>query len=206
MSNTILPESVCYGDDKLNILSHKLSEFDIGLGEPGISDCVKLVIRNVSDKTIATSIFNVVFYDKDGNEIDNFEHKETYIKSGNSRTIIIPPREALQKVIKSYNIKVIRTITSDIEKVQVFSHGIRTNQAGEEEIIGAVKNLNDTKTDAILVATFSDFDNKIIGTKAIIMRDINPDGMKKFFFKFLPQRGDKIMTYNLKVVCDIEEY
>jgi hypothetical protein len=205
LPSTVLPESVSHGDDKLYILSHKLSEIDISRGEPGVSNCVKLVIKNASDKTIATAIFNVVFYDKEGNEVDNFEHKETYIKSGNSRSIIISLRESSHNIIKSYNIKVVRTITSDIERVQVFGHSIRTNQAGEEEIIGIVKNLSDIKTDAILVATFSDINNRIIGIKAIIIRDINPDSIKKFYFKFLPQKGDKIKTYNLKVVCDIEE-
>jgi hypothetical protein len=200
-----VPESTATGNDKIAIMKHKL--FDVSMSVRGLeaSDGAELAIRNVSDSTIATVIFEAVFYDIEGNIIDTDEHKETDLKPRTSRAIFIFPPTSTRYKIKSYNIRVIRTVTADVEKVQLRGHEIRTNEAGEEEVRGAAKNLSNSKADAVLVATFYDPKKESIGNKAIILRDIEPDNIKQFHFKFKPQEGDKISTYNLKVVCDIDE-
>jgi hypothetical protein len=200
-------ESTATGDDKITIMKHKL--FDTGTSprdrDLGASDGAELAIRNVSDSTIATVIFEAAFYDIEGNIIDTAEHKETDLKPRTSRAILIFLPTSTQYKIKSYNIRVIRTVTADVEKVQLRGHAVRTNEAGEEEVKGAVKNLSNDKADAVLVAAFYNPKKESIGNKAIILRDIEPDNIKQFHFRFKPQEGDIVRTYNLKVVCDIDE-
>jgi hypothetical protein len=199
------PTPKATGSDKLAIINHKLYLTDMSMRGPMGSDGAKLVVKNVSDEIIASAVFDVIFYDIEGNIVYRFEHKETDIKPGNSRSIIIFPPERTRNVLKSYDIKVIRVMTADEERVQVRRHEARTTETGEEEFRGTVKNISNNKADAVLVATFYDDKKEIIGTKAIILRDIEPDSIKQFHFRFRPQAGDIVRTYNLRVVCDIEE-
>lgn len=205
VKTTLTPIPTATDNDKLAILSHSLYETDMRLRGPMGSDGAQLVIKNVSGKTIATGVFDTTFYDVEGNIVYSFEHKETNIKPDNSRSFIIYPPETTRNKIKSYKIELIRVTTADFEKVQIRRHDVRTNDAGEEEVVGTVKNLTETKTDAVLVANFYDEKKGVIGTKVVIVKDIEPDGVRKFHFIFKPQEGDKIRSYNLRVACDIEE-
>lgn len=205
IKTTLTPVPTATDNDKLAILSHSLYETDMRLRGPMGSDGAQLVIKNISGKTIATAIFDTTFYDVEGNIVYSFEHKETNIKPDNSRSVIIYPQETTRNKIKSYKIELIRVTTADFEKVQIRRHDVRTNDAGEEEVVGTVKNLTDTKTDAILVANFYDEKRGVIGTKVVILKDIEADDVRKFHFIFKPQEGDKIRSYNLRVACDMEE-
>jgi hypothetical protein len=62
-----------------------------------------------------------------------------------------------------------------------------------------VKNISEVKTDAALIATFYDHNKENIGTKVIILKDIEPNGIKQFHFIFKPQEGDIVETYNLNI-------
>jgi hypothetical protein len=205
VKTTIIPTPTATGNDKIAILSHKFYLTDRSLRGPMGADGAQLVIKNVFNKTIASVVFEVIFYDIEGNIVFNFEHKETNIKPGNSRPILVFPAERTRNVLKSYDISVIRVVTADVEKVLVRGHEVRTNEAGEEDIRGTVKNLSNTKTDAVLIATFYNPKKESIGSKAIIVRDIEPNSLKQFHFKFKPREGDIVRNYVLNVVCDIEE-
>ena len=205
IKTTSIPTPKATGHDKLAITNHKLYLTDMGPRGPMGSDGAKLAIKNVSDEIIASVVFDVVFYDVECNIVYKFEHKETDIKPGNSRSVLIFPPERTRNVLKSYDIKVVRVMTADEEKVQVRRHEARTNEAGEEEFRGTVKNISNVKTNTALVATFYDPKKESIGTKVIILRDIEPGSLKQFHFIFKPQEGDIVKTYTLNVVCDIEE-
>jgi hypothetical protein len=197
------PKPTATGDDKLAIINHQLIG-SMGPRDPNLGGA-KLTIKNVSDEIIASAVFDVIFYDIEGNIVDRFEHKETDIKPGNSRSVFSLVKARTFNEIKSYDIKVIRVMTADVERVQLRRHEIRTTETGEEEVRGTVKNISNNKADAVLVATFYDDKKEIIGTKAVILRDIEPDDIKQFHFRFRPQEGDMVKTYNFKIVCDIEE-
>ena len=153
---------------------------------------VELAIRNVSQATIATAVFEAVFYDKEGNIVDTVKHGEIELKPDTSRAIYIAfPKHGYDKV-KSYNVRIIRTTTADVEKVQFRRQEVRTTETGEEEVRGTVKNISEVKTDAAIVATFYDYKEEKIGTKVLILRDIEPHTVRKFEFKFKPQEGDRI--------------
>jgi hypothetical protein len=160
---------------------------------------VELAIRNVSDSTIATAVFEAVFYDQEGNILDTVKHREIDLKPDTSRAIHITSSINEIDKVKSYGVRIIRTTTADVEKVQLRRHEMRTTEAGEEEISGTVKNISEVKTDAALVATFYDPKKENIGTKVLVLRDIEPNTIRQFDFKFKPQEGDIVRSYSLNV-------
>ena len=100
--------------------------------------------------------------------------------------------------LKSYDIKITRMTTADVEKLQLRRHEIRTTDAGEE-VRGIVKNISNIKTDAALIATFLDPKKENIGAKVIILRDIEPNSTKQFHLLFKPMEGDVVRTYTLNI-------
>jgi hypothetical protein len=194
------PVPTATGNEKITILKHSPSGAYGGWDQRSSAPTgVELAIRNVSDSTIATAVFEAVFYDKEGNIVDTAKHREIDWKPDTSRAIHIASSIYEYDKVKSYDVRIIRTTTADVEKVQLCRHAIRTTETGEEEIRGIVKNISEVKTDAALVATFYDPKKENIGTKVIILRDIEPNTIRQFDFKFKPQEGDIVRTYSLNV-------
>lgn len=201
------PEPTAMGNEKIAIMKHQLTQLDMRKAGVGAKNfyCAELAIRNISDITIATVLFEVDFYDVNGDIIDQVKHKEHELNPSNSRAIFIASTMDPDTVrIKSYNCKLTKTITADIEKIRICRHVIKTVENGEE-IEGIVKNISRFKTDAALVANFSNSNNENIGSKVIILRDIEPGCTKQFSFVFQPQEGDAVRTYSLYIICDVEE-
>jgi len=198
------PEPTATGNEKITILKHKLSEMTMDYRGGEGSSGVELAVRNVSDSTIASAAFEAVLYDIEGNILDTVKHREIDLKPNTSRAINITSSMPERDKVKSYNVKITRATTADVEKVQLRRHEIKTTEAGEE-VRGIVKNISEVKTDAALVATFYDPKKENIGTKVLILKDIEPDNIKQFHFLFKPQEGDMVRTYTLNIVCDIEE-
>jgi hypothetical protein len=202
-----LPEPAATGNDKIAILNHKLSYIDtsrIGAGAKPFF-CIEFAIRNISESIMAIITFEAIFYDAQGNIADTVKHTELHLRPNTSRGCNIISWQDPDKIkIKSYNLKVKRAITADIEKVQICNQMIKTTAEGED-ISGIVKNISESKTDAALVANFVDSNNEKIGSKVIILRDIEANSVRQFHFIFKPQSGDMVRTYSLNVVCDIED-
>jgi hypothetical protein len=157
-----------------------------------------MAIRNVSNKTFATIIFEAIFFDSVGNIMSKTRHREYELKPDISRGIHIVPDKSESDMFKSYKVSIIKALTTDIEKVQLRRHEIRSIEGGEE-VRGSVKNLSDVKTDAVLVATFKDLTGEKIGTQVIILRDIEPHSAKNFEFTFNPPMGEKVKEYVLNI-------
>jgi hypothetical protein len=206
VKTTIPPQPTATGNDKIAILRHQFHRKVTRRPTYSYPDCVELVLRNVSGSTIATVSLEAALCDMEGNVVDTVEQEEVDIKPNSSRAVrvSIPPNNL--HIIKSYDIKLTRVTTADVEKFQIRGNFVRTNEAGEEESRGTVKNLSSTKADAILIASYYNAKNENIGGKAIILRDVEPDSVRQFHFTFKPQEGDMVRTYNLKVIWDIEEY
>jgi len=199
VKTTMTPKPIATGNEKITILKHHLSEMAMDFRGGGSTSSAELAIRNVSDSTIATAVFEALFYDIEGNTVDTVKRREIDLKPSTSRAIIINSSIRDPHKVKSYNIRVIRMTTTDFEKVQLRGHMIRTTEAGEEEVRGTVKNISDVKTDTALVATFYNPKKENIGTKVLILRDIEPDSIRQFHFKFKPQEGDIVRTYTLNI-------
>jgi hypothetical protein len=196
------PEPTATGDEKINILKHRLFRMDDDYGTAATAaraTGVELAIRNVSDSTIATAVFEAVFYDQEGNIVDTVEDREVDLKPNTSRGLNITSSITEFDKVKSYDVRLIRATTADVEKVQLRRNEIRTTEAGEEEVRGVVKNISEVKTDAALVATFYDPKKENIGTKVLVLRDIEPNTIRQFDFKFKPQEGDTVRTYTLNI-------
>lgn len=86
-----------------------------------------------------------------------------------------------------------------MEKVQLRRHEITTTETGEEEISGIAKNISTVKTDAAVIATFYNANAENIGTKVLILRDIEPNSIRQYVLKFKPQEGDSVRTYNIEI-------
>ncbi len=191
------PKQIAAGNDNITILKHRIFEKDDkrdGIFQVGI----ELAIRNISEKTIATVIFEAQFYGIDGNILDIAKHKELDLKSNTSRTIFIQSSITQPSKIKGYDVKIIKITTVDFEPVQICRNEIRTIETGEE-IMGIVRNISKIKTDIALIATFKDFKDEKIGIRVIPIKDIEPGEIRKFHFIFIPPEGDKVKTYALVI-------
>jgi hypothetical protein len=194
------------GNDVISILKHNFHDLNIAnrglIDPPGID----ISIRNVSNLNIATALFEAVIYDIDGNILDTIKHQETELSPDYSRCICINlPIKKDRKKVDHYNVRIIRITTTEVEKVQLHWHETRSNDDGQEEIRGVVKNVSSLKSDAALIANFYNPNKDNIGGKIIILKDIEPNSVRQFHFKFKPQVGDIVKTYTLNVIYDIEE-
>ncbi len=199
-----LPAPVAKGNDEIKIVKHYAGQ-TVNWRTERPENCVNLAIKNISEKTISTAVFEVVFYDVEGNIIDTIHHKEVDLKPDNSRAITITTEminDFPQKSF-SYDIAIIKSTTADIEKVLIVNKEARTSVIGDgefrEEIRGLLRNISDVKTDATLVATFYDFKNEIIGTRIMSVDNIASGVYKRFHFIYDTPKGKQVKTFKLCV-------
>lgn len=165
---------------------------------------VEMAIWNVSDKTIATAVFEAVFYDEKGSVLDIVQHTEVDLRADGSRAIrietAIPDRERAERDrISSYAVAVVRTVTADVEKVQLGRHWAKTNANGEEEVSGTVKNLSSARLDTAVLVTFYGGDGETIGTEVVVIKDVKPNDIRRFDLSFRPRAGDVVRKLSLSV-------
>jgi hypothetical protein len=204
VKTTMPPAPTATGNEKIAILKHNLSPMGDMSVQAYCVSCVgaihiELAIRNVSDLTIATAVFEAIFYDIEGNILDTVEHKTFDLKPNTSRSVGIGSLIPEYHKVKSYHVKITRMTTTDVEKVQLRRHERSKTETGEEEIKGIVKNISEVKTDATLIATFYNTKKENIGTRVLTLRDIEPDSIKQFDLKFKPQEGDRVINYSLTI-------
>jgi hypothetical protein len=186
------------GTEKIEILKHNLS-VRVPIGDYLTPAGLDLAIRNISDSVIATAVFEAAFYDQEGNIVEQVRHAETTLEPKTSRAIHIASSPYEDERVKSYAVRVIRTATSDAERVQLRRHEMRATETGEEEIMGIAKNISQVKTDVAVIATFYDAQEEIIGTKVVVLRDVEPNTIRQYELRFKPQEGDEISRYTLRI-------
>jgi hypothetical protein len=196
-----MPAPTATGNDRITILKHNLTQISMDRGAEYPTARVDLAIRNVSDSTIATAVFEAIFYDKEGNIVDTVKHREVELKPETSRlihiTTSIPVYEYDQ--IASYDVRLVRTATADVERVQLLRYEIATIETGEEEVWGVAKNISEVKTDAAVVATFYDAEKENIGVRVLLLRDIEPNTVRRFDLRFKPHEGDTVRNCSIIV-------
>jgi hypothetical protein len=200
----IVPKQTVTGNDFIIILKHRICEKDDkrdGRFQVGI----ELAIRNISESTISTIVFEAQFYNIEGNILDTVKHKEIELKPKTSRAVFIQSSIMQQNVVRGYDLKIARMTTADAEKVQLRRHEIRTTATGGEEVRGILKNISNVRTDAALIATFTDAKDEKIGIRVIQVKDIESGELRKFHFIFSPLEGEKIKTYSLDIGEMIEQ-
>jgi hypothetical protein len=196
------PEPKAIGNEKIEILKHSLNSGMSG-DYRGVMAGADIAIRNVSDTAIASLVFEAIFYDIEGNVLEIVKRTEADLKPNTSRAVNIHYTKPEPYQLRSYDVKITRMTTTDLEKVQLRRHEMKTTDAGEE-VVGIVKNISEVKTDTAIVATFFDSNKENIGTKIVILRDIEPDSIKQFRFIFKPIAGDRISSYALNIGNIIE--
>jgi len=193
-----IPQPVAIGNDKINIISHGLLDA-FNLRRAGLPARIEMAVKNISQSTIATVIFEATFLDLRGNIINTVTHKETDLKSLASRSFFIKSSVNLECIAKSYSVKIIHTTTADVEKVQLLNKKRQVNQNGDEQIIGMVKNISEVNTNAVILATFYNHGNQCVGNRAIILNDIDPDTIRHFQMPLDRSLGDMIKNIDLQV-------
>lgn len=188
------PVPTATGNQVVAILKHELvnaysDPLDNGRKSPA---GVELAINNASDETIATAIFDVLFYDAEGNVVDTIKHKIVELPAGRSRAVLINSSHYQIGKVVSYDVKLIKAIMADVEKVQLRRHEIWTTETGEEAIHGIVANISQVKTDAAVVITFMDLNKETIGTRAVVLKDIEPDSIRQYDVRFKPPEGETV--------------
>lgn len=190
----MVPESVACGNDMVAIKKHNFKYL-----ENVILEGVECGIQNISDKTIATLIIECTFFDSDGNVLNVTKHKETNLLPGNIRGIIITPPITVEGFrISTYNVRIFRVVTADVEKVQVIKNEIRTN-GNEKEVSLICKNISSEKTDAAIIVKFFNDSKDDIGTKVIPVKDLEPGTTRQLKLNFKPAAGDNVSRHEITV-------
>jgi hypothetical protein len=200
-----MPEPMVFGNDKVAIIKHSLLEIQIYNCMYKVS--VDFAIKNISDKTIATLIFEARFYNKNGKLMDTIVHREQDFRPGMNRGIDIPSNAVvIPGIVKSYEVRIVRMTTTETEKVQFRNQDMKVDpMTGEAELKGIVKNISDARTDVVMVLTFSNFKKEAIGDKVILIRNIDPGQMKKFYLKYKAHGGEMVDGVNAFLASDIAE-
>jgi len=181
------------------ILKHSLPQaVDEDTDEPS-STGVEFAIRNISDITIASAVFEVTLYDVECNILTTVKHTEFELKPKFSRAVAIDFSKQDIHRIRGYDIRITRMTTVNDEKIQLRRHEIKTTDDGHEEVMGFVKNISEIITDTALVANLYNSKKENIGTNVIVLRDIEPGSIRKFRFTLKPQEGNIIKTYTLSI-------
>lgn len=196
----VAPEPTAIGNERIAVLNHQLAEIKVGVdngsrSQPGI----ELAIRNISETTIATAVFEAVLYDQGGAVVGTVKHTEGALEPNRSRAVVINYSHYDYDKVKSYDVRLTRTTSADVEKVQLRRHEATTNGFGEEEIEGILKNISRVKADVAVVANFYDTHSENIGTKVVVVRDIEPDSIRQYRLKFKPQDGDRVHSYTVQI-------
>lgn len=198
---TTTPTPNITGNDKVIILSHSFLEMQIETDAFLVG--VDFSMKNASDITIATMIFEVEFFDKDGNIFEKVTHKEIEFYPGQARGVRILSSTRDNNKVKSYSVKIAKLITADVEKVQICRREIKLNKAGELDVTGSVKNISGVKTDASIVVSYLNLTNQDIGSRAIVITAIEPKSYREFKLSFKPPEGEIVNTCTMKVVSDV---
>jgi hypothetical protein len=200
-----MPTPTAIGDERVTILKHELTLTDPTVEYPTPAG-IELAIRNLSDREIATATFEATFYDQEGQVVSSVKHNEIELQPDTSRgiriTSSVPHYES--HLVKSYAVNVTRTTTTDEERIQLRRHEIRTTTDGMEQVWGIAKNVGPVKMDAAVVWTFFNPRKVDLGTRVVILRDIEPNTIRQYEFTFKPPEGDSVRTYNV-AVGQIEE-
>jgi hypothetical protein len=191
------------GNNKIVILKYFLEQPNNNALE-GVRNSIDISIRNISIDKIASALFEAVFYDSNGNTIDKVKHREIEIDPNHSRSFLITsdyilPKDMNVKLAESCKVTLLKVTTSEVERVQLRRHEIRTSENGGEEVRGVVKNISDVRTDAALIATFKDEKDEKIGIKVLLLKDIEPCSVKSFHFIFNAPENEKVKTYTLNI-------
>ena len=62
-----------------------------------------------------------------------------------------------------------------------------------------VKNLSEVKADAGVAVTFYDAAKENLGTRFVVLRDIEPGTVRMYGFRFRPQPGDTVSSCGVVV-------
>ena len=194
------PEPKAIGNDKVAILSHSLTDVSMDpVDQSRHPAAIELALGNESGQGIATALLEARFLDIEGNVLDTVRQKEVDLRANGGRRVRITSSEYRFDTVKSYEVRVLRTTTADTEKVQARRHDMRTTAAGEELLHGIVKNVSQVTIDAAVLVTFFNAEKETVGTRAVILREIEPGTVREYQVTFKPQEGDVVRSFSLGV-------
>ncbi|MFA7217704.1 MAG: FxLYD domain-containing protein [Dehalococcoidales bacterium] len=190
----MVPDPVATGNDMVLMTKHNLKYMDNAMLEG-----VECGIKNISEKIIATLIIECTFFNSEGNVLGTTQHKETDLLPGKSRGVMVqPPLTVPGFMIQSYNIRVLRVITADIEKVQVIKSEMKT-VGGEKEVTLTCKNISTEKADVAVIINFVNDNGETVGTKVIPVKDMEANTTRQFKLTFKPLSGDSVKKHEITI-------
>jgi hypothetical protein len=125
------PVPAATGNDKIEITNHIFLAGNNPFGSPIKGGGVELSVRNKTDETIASTVYNALFFDLEGNVIDTVRYRDLELKPHCSRAIVIESDKLIGEPARCYNVSILKTIMTDIEKVQIRTHVNRKKAFGK---------------------------------------------------------------------------
>jgi hypothetical protein len=187
------PQPKAVGNETIEITSHS---FLITEGEDTAG--VEFSVKNISNKTIARAVFQVEFMDHKGGELETVWQKEQELEPQSEKSIVAKTEKDGAVQLKTYKITVYKVVTSDVEKVLLYGHEM-TDVEGKKKITGTLKNISSEKTTAALVATCIDENGEKVGTRVVMLENLEPWVCKQFKIIFEVPEGDNVSSYTLRI-------
>ncbi|MFA5629325.1 MAG: FxLYD domain-containing protein [Dehalococcoidales bacterium] len=194
----ITPAPEVTGNEKIAVMRHNFHESTIEETNE-IKKDIEIAIHNISGFNIATAIFEVDLFDAEGKFVTALKHTVLDIMVDVSRVLVIPLDLYLTDTVRSYDIKLTKTITSELEKVQLRRNEVNILPDGSEELSGFVKNVSNENADAVMVVNYLDANDETIGVRTLELKDIKPGDVQKFVIKFQAPEGLRVRKRDIDI-------
>jgi hypothetical protein len=195
---------VAEGNDILEVQSHKFAQIEIpfGRGEIDWGIVIDVAVKNTSEFNIATAVFEIKFYDHVGNLMDVTIWKEYDIPAGSIRPMKISSkkvRDESDTVAKSYEFKVLRTISPEVEKFCLQVGGIKKSEFGEPIFRGIVRNMSSEMADAAIAVTFYNAVGYELFTNVVEVKGVESGAKREFEFACKSLTDDKPESWSVAI-------
>lgn len=203
------PEPAATGNEKVAVLKHDI--YRKGDDDAAESISIELVIKNTSDATIGSVLFETELYDIDGKVLDKVEQKTTDLKPGASRTVHINYSDAKSDKVRSYCAKVTNIAlmpeskAAGNDRIKIIKHGLSSGSADLAGILAgidfAIKNVSDVAFSSIIFeAVFYDVEGNVLDTIRRNETELKPNASRAININCKPQHVKQVRSYDVKIV------
>ncbi len=211
-----LTEQEVIADDKITILKHGIYRNDDGTTRAVYID---LVIKNISDITLGSVLFEAELYDVDGNILDILVKKMFEFRPGTTSNLRIDYSGAESAKVNSYRVKVARIIltpepiVTGNESIKILKHNLNRGMTGRVHrdmpgIDFCIRNVSDSTIARILFeGMFYDIEGNLLDSFKREELELKPDTSRAVTIKSM-QHDLRVKSYNVRIarmtLADVE--
>jgi vacuolar-type H+-ATPase subunit I/STV1 len=209
-----VPEPSITGNAQIEILDHNFVQRRTNDGN--INKGIGISLKNVAEATIGKAVFQAVFYDIRGDVLDTVERTIEDIKKDEIRTVLVEFPKAEENDVKSYDIRLIKVITTplpavtDNDKVKILNHYLGEDKIDEYDkshnsvIRLTIRNVSEEMiATAVFDATFYDSEGNVVDSVRRREEEIKSNTSRAIFIKSHGLKKGLVKSYKVELVKTI---